>query len=211
MNFIEKVKGFLIEPSKAFDASKEDTLIDALKYYLILAAIHSAFGILLWMFVPIGNLVLPPSYILLPLYVTLFGSVFGNYWGLTFGRGLGGALLTFLVLMIFRTLRVFIGGAILHACLKIVGRKKGITQTIKALLYGSTPAFLFHLIPVVSFFAVMWSLVLEIIGTRQLQEITTGRAIVAVFMSIIIVVILSVILETIINTFVAKPMLSYLE
>ncbi|NJD77483.1 MAG: hypothetical protein FIB08_10380 [Candidatus Methanoperedens sp.] len=211
MNFIEKVKGFLIKPSKTFDASKDDTLIEALKYYLIIAAIHSAFGILLWMFVLSGNFVLPPSYILLPLYVTLFGSVFGKYWGITLGREIEGALLTFLILLIFRTLRVFIGGAILHACLIIVGRKKGITQAIKALMYGSTPAFLFHLIPVIGFFAVMWSLVLEIIGTRQLQEITTGRAIVAVFMSIIIVVILSVILEAIINTFVAKPLLSYYE
>ncbi len=211
MNFIEKVKGFLLEPSKTFDASKDDTLIEALKYYLIIAAIHSVFLILLWMFVSSGNFVLPPSYILLPLYVTLFGSVFGKYWGITVGQGIEGVLLIFLILLIFRTLRVFIGGAILHTCLKIVGRKKGITQTIKALIYGSTPAFLFHWIPIVSFFAVMWSLVLEIIGTRQLQEITTGRAIVAVFMSIIIVVILSVILEAIINTFVAKPLLSYLE
>ncbi len=211
MNFIEKVKGFLIEPSKAFDASKDDTLIEALKYYLIIVAIHSAFGILLWMFVPFGDLALPPSYILLPLYVTIFGSVFGPYsWGITFGRGIEEALLTFLILLILRTLRVFIGGAILHTCLKIVGRNKGITQTIKALMYGSTPAFLFHLIPVVGFFAVMWSLVLEIIGTCQLQEITTGRAIAAVFMSIVIVVILSVILEAIINTYVAKPTLSYL-
>ncbi len=31
MDFVGKMKGFLIEPSKTFDASKEDTLNDAIK------------------------------------------------------------------------------------------------------------------------------------------------------------------------------------
>lgn len=196
MNFVEKVKGFLLEPSKTFDASKGDTLIEALKYYLIIVAIHSAIlSLFVTFFTPMS--VLPPSYILLPLYITVFGSIFGFYWGINVGTGIEGAISGFLILMIFRTLRVFIGGAILHLCLGIVGRKKGITQTIKALMYGSTPAFLFHLIPFITFFAVMWSLVLEIIGIRQLQEITTGRAIVATLLSIVILVMLSLIIEAI--------------
>ena len=45
MDFYEKVKGFILEPSKTFDATKEDTLEDALKYYVGITAIFSAISV----------------------------------------------------------------------------------------------------------------------------------------------------------------------
>ena len=50
---VEKIKGFLFSPSETFDASKEDTLGDAFKYYLIL--------------LPIPALLLAVIFTLLPL------------------------------------------------------------------------------------------------------------------------------------------------
>jgi hypothetical protein len=42
MDFIEKVKGFLLKPSKTFDALKEEPLEEAVKYYAVIAAVYSA-------------------------------------------------------------------------------------------------------------------------------------------------------------------------
>lgn len=40
MDFFKRAKGFLYEPSNTFDASKEDTLSDAIKYYVSIALIY---------------------------------------------------------------------------------------------------------------------------------------------------------------------------
>lgn len=92
---------------------------------------------------------------------------------------------------------VFIIGAIYHIGVYIVGGKKGIEQTIKALMYGQTPGLLLGWIPIIGIIAGIWSFVLYILGIRQLQEITTGKAILAVLIPIIIIVVLIVILAII--------------
>ena len=50
MDFIEKVKRFLWEPSKTFDALKEEPLEEAVKYYVVIAAVYSALLALLYAF-----------------------------------------------------------------------------------------------------------------------------------------------------------------
>jgi len=184
MEFIEKVKGILLEPSKTFDDLKEEPLGEAVKYYAVIAAVYSAFFALLLAFA--GNLV-----------GTLMG--FGNL-GMMMGAGVGiGAAITFFVVfMIGAILGAFIGGAILHIFVYIVGGRRGIAQTIKACMYGSTPSLLFGWIPIIGLIAMIWSLVAEIIGIRQLQELTTGKAIVVVILPIIMAIILAMALAAII-------------
>lgn len=183
MDFIEKVKGFLLEPSKTFDALKEEPLEEALKYYAVIAAIYSALLALLLAFA--GNLV-----------GTIMG--FGNM-GMMMGAGTGiGAAITFFVrFMIIAIVGAFIGGAILHIFVYIVGGRRGIAQTIKAGMYGSTPSLLFGWIPVINFIAMIWSLVAQIIGIRQLHELTTGKAILVVILPIIISIILIIALAAV--------------
>jgi len=67
-------------------------------------------------------------------------------------------------------------------------------QTIKAGMYGSTASLLFGWLPIINMIAVIWSLVTEIIGIRQLHEITTGRAILAMVLPLIIAFILAMVL-----------------
>src|SRR3989304_3563109 len=50
MDFIEKVKGFLFEPSNTFHNSREDSLIEQLIYYLILFLFYSVLEILVRIF-----------------------------------------------------------------------------------------------------------------------------------------------------------------
>lgn len=188
MDFFEKVKGFLLEPSKTFDATKGEKLEEAIKYYAVIAAVYSALFAVLLAFVG-----------------TLFGSMMGGRsLGMLMGAGAGagGAIIFFVLFMIFIIIGAFIGGAVLHIFVYLVGGRKGIVQTIKAVMYGSTPGLLLGWIPIIGFIAGIWSLVLEILGIRQLHELTTGKAVLAVLIPVIIAVILAMIVAALVASFV---------
>ncbi len=180
MDFLEKVKGLLLEPSKTFDSLKDEPLEEALKYYAIIAAVYSALFALMFAFA---------------------GSLFGSMMGyrnlgtmMGAGVGIGAAVVFFVMFMILAIAGAFIGGAILHIFVYIVGGRKGIVQTIKAGMYGSTPSLLLGWIPFIGMIATIWSLIVEVIGIRQLHELTTGRAVLAILIPIILAIILAVIL-----------------
>jgi hypothetical protein len=52
-------------------------------------------------------------------------------------------------------------------------------------------------IPIIGFIAGIWPLVVEIIGIRQLHELTTGKAVLAVLIPIIIAVVIAIVLAAI--------------
>lgn len=87
---------------------------------------------------------------------------------------------------------IFISGIILHIFVYIVGGRRGLDQTLKTVLYASTPELLLGWIPIIGIFVGIWSLILEILGIRELHEISTGRAILAVLLPIVVIVILVV-------------------
>lgn len=184
MDFLEKVKGFLTEPSKTFDAVKDEPLEEAVKYYAIIAVVYSA---------------------LLALMFAFAGSLMGPMMGLGMmgaGAGIGAAVITFVTFLIFAIASAFIGGAILHIFVYIVGGRKGIVQTIKAVMYGLTPTLLLGWIPFINFIAMIWSLVVEIIGIRQLHELTTGRAVLALVLLIVASFILAFIFAAVMTAFI---------
>lgn len=188
MDFLEKVKGFLMEPSKTFDAVKDEPLEEAVKYYAIIAIIYSALITLLFVFA---------------------GSLFGSMMGFAnlgammgIGAGIGAAVLFFVIYIVLAIASAFIGGVILHIFVYIVGGRKGIVQTIKAGMYGSTPFLLLGWIPVIGFVASIWSLIVEIIGIRQLHELTTGKAILSFVLLIIVAIILAIALAAVIAAFI---------
>jgi hypothetical protein len=55
---------------------------------------------------------------------------------------------------------------------------------------------LFGWIPFIGFIAIIWALVLNVLGIRQFQELTTGRAILAIIMPFIIIGILVMVAVT---------------
>ena len=189
MDFYEKIKGFILEPSKTFDATKEDTLEDALKYYVGITAIFSAISAVLFAFAS-----------------TLFGSMMGGF-GMMLGAGAGiaGAISIFVMLLIFMVIGAFIGGAIIHIFVYIVGGRKGIVKTIIALMYADTPYLLFGWIPIIGLIVAIWSLALSVLGIRQFQELTTGRAILAIFIPIIIIGIIVFVAMIAVFTFAIGP------
>ena len=189
LSIMERIKGFLFSPSETFDASKEDTLGDPLKYFIVILAIYAVL-----------------SAIIAAVLFSLFAEKFGM-----FGALMPAAMVplitvvSFIVAFVVGIIGVWIGGLWLHIWVYLVGGRNGIEQTLKALIYGATPfyllvwilsvyniapSFLLGLIPiVVGIIAVIWALIVGIVGVRQLHELSTGKAVLAVILAIIIPII----------------------
>ena len=170
---VEKIKGFLFSPSETFDASKEDTLGDAFKYYIILLLIPALLSAVI-------------AAVAFSLLAGFFGMMLPGVMPALTGAGAAVAFIVFIYVLIAGAIGVLIGGLWLHIWVYLVGGRKGLTQTFKALMYGATPSLLLGWIPFINFLASIWALIVEIIGIRQLHEISTGRAVAAVILAIII-------------------------
>ena len=176
LSFGEKVKGFLGAPSNAFDNVKAEALGDALKYFTIWAATYAILRTI--------------------VFYTLERRVLDILWSMF---GLSDAAVDRLDPVTFALIAVlgafaglFIGGSWTHLFVRAFGGRKGYGNTIRAFAYGNTPLLLFGWIPFAGMLFPLWAWVLNIIGIRQLHEISTGRAIGAVLLSIIALIIIVV-------------------
>jgi len=184
----ERIKGFLFSPSDTFDASMEDTLGDAFKYYVVILMIPAVL-----------------SAILIAVLFSLFAGMLGVFGvpAIPFGAAMAPLLAVgvFVGVLVGGIIGVFIDGLWLHLWVYLVGGRNGIGETIKAVMYGATPSFLLGWIPIVNFIALIWALIVGIIGVRQLQELSTGKAVLAVIIAIAIpLIIYAVILAAFIAT-----------
>ena len=90
-----------------------------------------------------------------------------------------------------QALAIFIGSAILHLCLMIVrGNHHGYKTTFRAVSY-SYSAYLFGIIPFIGLvIGGIYTFILTIIGVREGHEISTGKAILAVLLPVIVIFVL---------------------
>ena len=174
-DIIEKAKGFLMDPAETFRNAQSDDLGEAFKYFAIILAINSVLSGLLVM-AGVGVATEIPG-----MALGIAGS---------FASGIAAIVGTF----IGGIIGLFIGGIIVHIFVALIIGGNGIEQTIKALIYGATPGMLLGWIPFIGIIGGLWSLVLYIIGIRELHDTTTGKAAVAVLLPVIILVALLVML-----------------
>ena len=171
MSLGEKVKGFLFNPTDTFNAVKAENLGEAFKYFLILLLIFS---------------------ILFSLIIGIIGTTmifFQTTMLFPPPAMMGGGLLAvsfFISSFVGGLIAVIVGSLWLHIWVYLVGGRKGLTQTMKAVMYSCTPTFIVGWIPFINIIAMIWAIIVEIIGIRQLHEISTGRAILAWLISILI-------------------------
>jgi len=175
MEVVEKMKKFLLEPSKAFNSVKKETVGEAFKYFLVPLLI--------------GSLL---SAVVFAIATGVFMDFLGMIWGSSLGRlvdtlgaGLAG-IVYFIVMIVGGIVGTFIVSLWTHIWVYLVGGRKGLNQTIKAIMYGATPSLLLSWLPVINSIGVIWSIVLQVIGIKKLHEITTGRAAVAAILAIVI-------------------------
>jgi hypothetical protein len=173
LSIVKRIKGFLFSPSDTFDASKEDTIGDALKYFVVILAI---FAVLLAII----------AAVVLSLFAGMFGMLGVPMMPLGAAMGPLLAVGVFVGVLVGGIIGVFIDGLWLHLWVYLVGGRNGVGQTIKAVMYGSTPSYLLGWIPIVNTIALIWALIVGIIGVRQLHELSTGKAVLAVILAILI-------------------------
>lgn len=188
-NIFQKMKGFLLKPSQTFNACKEESLLEAMKQYVYLMAIFS---------------VVTASFFALNLYN--FGSFFGFE---EFNIGL--VVFFSIVVLLASIIGTLIEGGLIHIGVYLFGGRKGINQTIKAVIYSMYISILLIIIfgfleqipyidkipfigDISEIIVIIWPLALIIIGIRQFHEMTTFRAATGVLFTQFIIPLMLVIL-----------------
>jgi hypothetical protein len=186
---VEKVKGFLMKPSETFQATKSDSLTSAFQYYVILLII---FSILYAIVSTVIGVAMFNSYINQLASSGLLGS---------YASGLLQAFAPFVTaltlfwayfIFLFSLFGIFLDGFMYHVFVILFGGEKGLTQTVKTVMYAWTPFFLLGWIPYVSIIGLIWAWILIIIGVKETQEMVLGKAILVLIVPLILFFILFV-------------------
>jgi hypothetical protein len=118
-----------------------------------------------------------------------------------FGIGLWAIIAIYAVLMpLMVTLGLFLGGGILHLCLMMVGgANRSFETTFRVACFTAGAANLFSMIPICGgIIALVYYIVLYCIGLSRAHQTTTGKALLAIFLPMIVccgvIVLLGVVL-----------------
>ena len=106
-----------------------------------------------------------------------------------FGLGPWTLIFIYAALMpILVTLGLFVGGAILHLCLMMVGgANRSFETTFRVACFTAGAANLFSMVPVCGgIIAFVYHVVLECIGLSRAHPTTTGKALLAIFLPMIV-------------------------
>ena len=132
LTIVERISGFLVHPTETLRNTKPDTVKDAFLYYILILLLNAVLSVIIAILI-IRGIHLGSSVIGGAVWMGLPGAFFG-----TLAEG-------FILL--------FVGGLWLHLLVYIVGGRKQIGQTFKALMYGATPYLLLGWIPIVDLIA----------------------------------------------------------
>jgi len=173
---LEKIRGFMFNPSQAFRRVKDEEAAETVKYLMILAVFYAIMSALLTaieifthpflmgLFSMGPNPVEPilfVSWIIVILVVTLVVAVIFGFW--------------------------------LHIWVYLLGGRKGVWQTEKSVFYNLTPTLLLGWIPVIGpLVGGVWSVIIGVIGVRELHNMPDTKAAFAVVLAIVIASVLAV-------------------
>lgn len=170
--FVDTMVMVLTKPVEAFQRMRtEGGMMDP----LLFAIIGGSFGFVISL--------------LIGLLFGSFGIMAGERNPLAAMVGTGvGTILLIILCPILIALSVFIGSAIIHVCLMLVGgAKKSYETTLRVICFamGSTQPIV--VVPFCgSFIAGIWGLVAEVIGLTHAHETDMGRAVLAILLPLIV-------------------------
>jgi hypothetical protein len=169
--FFETLKMVLLQPAQAFSVMKTE---GGLSEPVIYAFIGGSIGFLF--------------YLIFSLLFRSFSMMYErNPLTHFFVTGIG--LIFYIILIpVFILLIVFVGSAVLHLCLMLVGgAKRPFETTVRVVCYTIGSVYPLMIVPFCgSFISGVWAIVLECIGLARVHETDTGRAVLAVFLPIIV-------------------------
>ncbi|NNF07101.1 MAG: hypothetical protein HKN21_10100 [Candidatus Eisenbacteria bacterium] len=178
-SLIDTIKLFVTNPGEAFrQVPVNSELIKPILYAVIIGVVGSFAE---W------------------IYQTLFGGITNSLIpspdtgsdmeGFAFAQGLGflGVVLAIFIIPI----ALFIGSGIQHLVLMVVGgNNKGYMATFRAACYSSGTSSLASLVPICgSFVGLFWGIFLAIVGLAELQNISKGKAALAVLLPVLLICI----------------------
>ena len=172
-SLVATLKGVLLEPTSTFRrASREGSIGWALLFWVILAAIGGFFQTLwqTWL----GNAYLDR--------VAPYLDQFPEFEDYGFSMDPGGDLFLNLILMpVYLLLGLvvwFIWTGIVHLLLMLLGgANRGYEATFRVLTYGNASAAIFQIVPFCGpFVGGIWSLVVQILGLKEIHETSGGKA-----------------------------------
>jgi len=170
--FIETLAMVLTKPDLAFRTMKtEGGLAEPLIYALIGGCV--------------GGIVS----LLLSLGLQSMGLFAGQRDAFSALAGLGiGSIAAIVLVPVFIVIMLFIGAAIVHLCLMIVGgANKSLETTFRVLAFSQGSTGPLQIIPVCGgLIAGVWALVVNCIGLARAHETTTGRAVLAILLPLIV-------------------------
>jgi len=164
---VEKIKGMFLNPVETFRNSRDDEPVAVFTYLAALLLVYAVISALVTLVIGLLPIDAPWKSLGLPVPAIVFFAVL-----------IGG----FVLMLIF--------AAWVHLWVYLFGGRKGIMATVRAIVYGHTPQLLLGWIPIVSFAFIIWSLALDILGLRELQELSTMKAILVVAIAVLIPLIL---------------------
>jgi hypothetical protein len=113
---------------------------------------------------------------------------YGGFVGLIFSL-----IFAFIAALLIIPVALFIWSGILHLCLLLVGgARNGFEATFRVVSYSSVTG-VFNAIPVVGIVLSLWGTVLTVIGLRETHKTSTGKAVAAVAIPVIIGVIIGLV------------------
>lgn len=117
----------------------------------------------------------------------IMGSSQSNPLGAMFGAGVG---MIFMIILcpIFIAIGLFIGAAIIHVCLMLVGgAKRSYETTFRVVCFASGSTQPLLIIPFCGgLISGLWGLIVECIGLARAHETDTGRAVLAILLPVIV-------------------------
>lgn len=197
-SFGEKIKGFLVKPVETYQAHKDENLGAAYKYYVVLLVFFS---------ILYGIVAIVLDMDLFSTTIATLSQMPGMEWATSLAA-FGAFAVSFDIFMvyllfIFSLFWIFVSGLLLHCFVLMFDGGKGHSQTIKALMYSYTPYLLLGWIPYVNIIVAIWSFVLLILGVRELQEMSTGKAVAVVLLPLILVLIGIILFGVVVATFIS--------
>jgi len=172
----QTLKGILFSPTDFFSGIREVTgLRDSFAFGILMGSIGSMFGFF-WQFLISSR------------DISLIARIFPESVS-TNSIFMGLIIITPLLVLI----NVIIVTLILHCCLFILqGVNKGLDGTLKVVLYSNATS-IYSLIPYIGgLIGLIWSMVIVVIGLREIHQTSTLRAFLALFLPFALLLILGI-------------------
>ncbi|MDI6721351.1 MAG: YIP1 family protein [Candidatus Aenigmarchaeota archaeon] len=193
MSFFQRLKKSMFHSSGFFDEIRsEEGIGKPLKFLAIVSAIFSL--IFAAIFAVIGYLL--GSFFQLVPGLSYFGNFFSSMFA-AFGLVIG--IILWVLIISFS----FIGVAISHLFVKIVGGQGSYTQTYKAYAY-SMSAIVFFWVPVANLLFVFLQLYNYLVGLSMLHEISKKRALLSLVLQLAVSLVLLILLAILVTGTVAN-------